>query len=269
MSNLEELGLPTDEQKDNKQPVHIANRFSRRTKIIAGVGLAGVLLWSGLKVADDVTNNFSQYATDNCTDGNEYWQVDNVSFFSRANLARTVLQFDPYWNNPHTYEQLAGDLTSELRYKITADGISSKQENKVRSANPNAVYPTTATDSFHSPAVFCVALPGPTKTEEQPFPGELTFIEGPAPDFNDLSDVSHLLVKKDGKDMARVEALYLANSKFEIDAENDTPSIIRTEEVTLYDGKHIREVVTSLPGIENDNEAIARVAAAEEKLGLS
>lgn len=49
-----------------------------------------------------------------------------------------------------------------------------------------------------------------------------------------------------------------------------TPSEVNNQQqYFVYNGQLIRNYVTSLPGIENENEAVARVAAAEEQLGLS
>lgn len=49
-----------------------------------------------------------------------------------------------------------------------------------------------------------------------------------------------------------------------------TPSEINgLPQYFVYNGQQVRDYVTSLPGVMNENEAVARVASAEEKLGLS
>lgn len=49
-----------------------------------------------------------------------------------------------------------------------------------------------------------------------------------------------------------------------------TPSDINgLDQYFVYNGQQVRDYVTTLPGIVNENEAVARVAAAEEKIGLS
>jgi hypothetical protein len=215
MSNLEELGLPTeatDTVNKSKKP----NFLWRHKKAVAGVGLSAVVLAGGLKVY-----NSAQYAPDDCSDALLQIQVDETKLFSLATLART-LHGDFYWDRPHNYNQLASEIYQNTGYAISAQAIMDLPQNQQKAANPDATYPTSVDDNFEAPGVYCVALPGPRSLKINS-----NLVEGTPSDINGQ------------------------------------------KQYFVYDGQQIRDYVTSLPGIENENEAVARVATAEEKLGLS
>jgi hypothetical protein len=259
LMSIEDLGLRT-ETATNREP-----RSKHRIVIAVGAtALAGAALLFGGTKATELYNS-TEYAVDECSDATHI-QIDETAFWSKSNFAR-MLHGDFPLSRPHNYQQLAAVLTEELGYTVTPGQILSNNENRKKAENENSLYPTTASDRFESPAVYCINFNGPNIARNEGIDAiktDIVFVAGTPPSINDLGELQDDIFKGDDQERVRLAALNNANIAITMEDDKQTPNY--TGNVTIYDSGRVERFILSQPGIVNQNEALQRFKQSEAEM---